>query len=130
MLDILSPESSKGSRVALNGLAQLAVNRVELHGANDLVLLGLDSNQEEPLLHLVCAVVDDLAFIERRVAIEHLLRLRVSLHGPMVDAGLGYQGDGVEADPLPEDDSLRHVVGFHFALHLQIEDLKRTAGWQ
>lgn len=75
MLDILSPESSKGSRMALNGLAQLAVNRVELHGTNDLVLLGLDSNQEEPLLHLVCAVVDDLAFIERRVAIEHLLRL-------------------------------------------------------
>ena len=129
MLYVLPPKSSKGSRVALNRLAQLAVNRVELHGPNNLVLLRLYANQEEPLLCLVCAVVNDLAVVERRVAVKHLLRLRVALHGPVVDVGLGYQGDGVQADPLPEDDTLRHVVRLHLAFHLQVEDLKCTASW-
>lgn len=46
-----------------------------------------------------------------------------TLHGPVVDGGLGYQGNGVEVDPLPEHDLVCHLVSLHLALHLDVEDL-------
>ena len=54
----------------------------------------------------------------------------LTLHGPVVDGSLGYQGDGVEVDPLPEGDFLHHLVGLHLALHLNVEDLQTLARWR
>ena len=64
------------------------------------------------------------------MAVKHLLRLGLPLHGPVVDGGLRYQGDGVEVDPLPEDDVVRHLVGLHLALHLNVEDLQVLGSWE
>ena len=47
-----------------------------------------------------------------------------TFHRPMKDSSLGNQGDGVEVDPLPEDDVVHHLVSLHSALHLNIEDLQ------
>ena len=41
----------------------------------------------------------------------------------MVDGGLSNQGNGVEVDPLPEDDIIDHLVSLHTTLHLNVEDL-------
>ena len=41
----------------------------------------------------------------------------------MEDGGLGNQGNGVEIDPLPEDDIVYHLVSLHTTLHLNVEDL-------
>jgi hypothetical protein len=44
----LHAELDEGGCVALDGLAHLALDRVELHGANNAVLLGGDTDQEKP----------------------------------------------------------------------------------
>ena len=44
----LHAELDEGSRVALDGLADLSLDGVELHGAHDAVLLGGDADQKEP----------------------------------------------------------------------------------
>ena len=62
------------------------------------------------------------------VTIKDLGGLAVPLHGPVVDAGLCDQGDGVQADPLPEHDVVRHGVRLHLRLHLDVEDLKGLGG--
>ena len=49
--------------------------------------------------------------------------LGVSLHAPMVDGVVCDQGDRVEGDPLPEGHVVRHGVGLHLALHLNVKDL-------
>ena len=54
----------------------------------------------------------------------------LTLHGPVVDGGLGNQGDGVEVDPLPERDVLDHLVGLHLALHLYVEYLETLSSWR
>ena len=48
----------------------------------------------------------------------------------MVDCCLSDEGDGVEADPLPEDDVVGHVVSLHLGLHLDVEDLEGLTGLQ
>ena len=42
----------------------------------------------------------------------------------MVDGRVGGQSDGVDTDPLPELNVFSHRVRFHFALHLNVEDLQ------
>ena len=42
----------------------------------------------------------------------------------MKDSSLRNQGNGVEVDPLPEDDIVYHLVSLHSTLHLNVEDLK------
>ena len=44
----LHPELNEGRGVALDRLADLSLDRVELHGADDAVLLGRDADQQEP----------------------------------------------------------------------------------
>jgi len=44
----LHAELNEGGRVAFDGLAHLAFDRVELHGADHTVLLGGDADQEKP----------------------------------------------------------------------------------
>ena len=46
----------------------------------------------------------------------------------MVHRGLRHQGDHVLRYPLPEDDIVRHSVGLHLGLHLNVEDLQGLLG--
>lgn len=48
----------------------------------------------------------------------------------MVDGGIRHQTDSVHIDPLPEGDFLRHRVGLHLALHLNVEDLEGAASYE
>ena len=73
-------ELREGGGVTFDGLTDLALDRVELHGADDAVLLRADADEEEPLERGVCAVVDDLTSGQARVTIEHLQRLRIACH--------------------------------------------------
>ncbi len=54
-------ELGEGGSVALDGLADLSFDGVELHVACHTMLLSRDANQKEPLESLVRSVVDDLA---------------------------------------------------------------------
>ena len=46
----------------------------------------------------------------------------------MVDSGLRDESYGVEVDPLPEDDIVRHLMFLYHALHLNVvEDLQFLA---
>lgn len=105
-------------------LRDLALDGVQLHGAHDAVLLGRDADQEQPRLLRIRAVVNNLAIIKRRMALEHLDGLRVALHRPVEDARLGDQRERVERDPLPEHNVLGHCVRLHLRLHLDVEDLQ------
>ena len=61
-----------------------------------------------------------------RYNIDAMVKLKIivfTFHGPVIDRGFCYQGDGVEVDPLPEGDVLHHLMGLHLALHLYVEDL-------
>lgn len=61
--------------MALDGLTDLAFNRVELHVASHTMLLCRDAHQEKPFQGLVCTIVDDLATNKTGMAVKHLLRL-------------------------------------------------------
>jgi len=50
---------------------------------------------------------------------------RPTFHAPVVDGGVGGQGNGVDGDPLPELDVFGHRMSLHLALHLNVEDLQR-----
>ena len=69
-----------------------------------------------------------LAASETGVPVKDLLRRRVTLHAPVKDRGLGHQSDGVQRDPLPEDDVVGHYVGLHLGLHLDVENLQGFLG--
>ena len=58
------------------------------------------------------------------MTLECLAGLRVALHGPVVDRGLGHQGQSVQGYPLPEYHVLCHRVRLHLRLHLDVEDLQ------
>ena len=45
----------------------------------------------------------------------------------MEDGGLCDKGDGVQVDPLPEDDLVHHLMCLHLTLHLYVEDLEVLA---
>ena len=71
-------ELREGGGVTFDGLTDLALDRVQLHGADDAVLLCANADEEEPLERGVSTVVDDLTTGQTRVSIEHLQRLRVT----------------------------------------------------
>ena len=50
--------------------------------------------------------------------------LALTFHGPVVNSCLCDKCNGVQVDPLPEDDIICHLVCFHLALHLNVEDLQ------
>ena len=64
LLISLHLELTEGSRVALNGLGDVPLHAVELHGPHHPVVLGADSDEKEPGVVLVSAVVD---YLEREV---------------------------------------------------------------
>ena len=115
--------------MSLDGLADLALHRVELHRPHHSVLLGLDAHQEEPLLCLVCSVVDDLAANQRGMSLKHLNRLGIPLHRPVIHYSLCDNTDSVEIDPLPEYDVIWHGMALHLALHLNVEYLELSSGF-
>ena len=53
-------ELYESSRVALDGLADVPLHAVELHGPHHPVLLGRDPDQQQPVLRCVRPVVDYL----------------------------------------------------------------------
>ena len=53
-------ELYESSRVALDGLADVPLDAVELHGPHHPVLLGRDADQQQPVLRRVRPVVDYL----------------------------------------------------------------------
>ena len=93
-----------------------------------LVHLRLDADEHHPLLVRRRLVVDDLSVVERRVAVEDLLRLRLALHRPMEDGARGHHRHGRRRDPLPEDHRLGELVRLHLRFHVHIEDLQVVAG--
>ena len=64
MLVPLHLELTEGSRVTLNGLGDVPLHAVELHGPDHPVVLGADTDEKEPGVVLVSAVVD---YLEREV---------------------------------------------------------------
>ena len=64
LLISLHLELTEGSRVALNGLGDVPLHAVQLHGPHHPVVLGADSDEKEPGVVLVSAVVD---YLEREV---------------------------------------------------------------
>ena len=64
------------------------------------------------------------------MTVEDLRRGGVALHAPVEHGGLRHQGDHVLRDPLPEDHVVRHGVGLHLGLHLNVEDLQGFLGLQ
>ena len=60
LLISLHLELTEGSRVALNGLGDVPLHAVELHGPDHPVVLGADTDKKEPGVVLVSAVVDYL----------------------------------------------------------------------
>lgn len=81
------------------------------------------ASQKQPFLLGICAIIDDLAARETRVAVEHLYWLRLPFHAPVVDSVVGDQCDRVQRDPLPKGDIVSHGVRLHFALHFNVKDL-------
>lgn len=51
----------------------------------------------------------------------------LTFHAPVVDGIVCDETDGVNTDPLPESHFICHCVCLHFALHLNVEDLKGLA---
>lgn len=60
--------------------------------------------------------------------VEHFNGLRVAFHTPVVDCVVGYEGYGVQGDPLPERNVVGHGVRLHLALHFNVEDLQSFRG--
>lgn len=87
-----------------------------------------DPDEQQPLLLGVSAVVDDLTACQAGVPVEDFDWLGVPLHAPMVDCVVGHKCHCVEGDPLPKGDVVRHGVGLHLALHLNVKDLKGFGG--
>ena len=69
-----------------------------------------------------------LATLQLSVAIEHLLRPRVTIHGPVENRGGGNEGDVGGSDPSPVNNRLRDGVALQPALGLQVEDLQLPLG--
>ena len=53
-------ELAEGGRVPLDGLGHVPLDAEELHGADHAVVLGRDPDQQQPVHHVVRAVVDNL----------------------------------------------------------------------
>jgi hypothetical protein len=50
-----------------------------------------------------------------------------TFHGPVIDSSVCDQSNCVEVHPAPEDNVFSHIMCFHLALHLNVEDLKGLA---
>ena len=50
-------------------------------------------------------------------------KLKLTVHAPMVARIISGEGDGVGADPFPEDNLFCHRVCLHLTLHFNVEDL-------
>ena len=97
------------------------INAVQLSDTNTTLLFPMaEMIYEENCSHLTAC--------EAGMSVEDFGWLAVTLHGPVVDGGLRHQGDHVLGDPLPEDDVIRHGVGFHLRLHLDVEYLQSLLG--
>ena len=60
-------ELAEGGGVTLDGLGDVPLDAVELHGANHTVVLGRDTDQQQPVHGFVGPVVDDLT---RKILLE------------------------------------------------------------
>lgn len=69
-----------------------------------------------------------LAPFQLSVAVEHLLRAGVALHGPVEHCGGGNEGDRRGVEPPPEHDGLGDGVALQPALRLQVKDLELPLG--
>ena len=82
-------------------------------------------------MHVVVgAVVDDYAALEVGVTVEDFDWLAVAVDAPVEDGGFGDDADRVHGDPFPEDALFGQVVGLHFALELDVEDLEGARGFE
>ena len=60
LLVSLQLELAEGGGVALDGLGHIPLDAKELHGANHAIILGRDTDQQEPVHHFVSAVINNL----------------------------------------------------------------------
>ena len=123
-------DGMEGTGVALEGLADLLLDGVQLHVAVDGPAgPGRDAPDEAPLLVGTDVVVDDLGVgSDGRVAVKDLGGGRIALDGPVVDRPGGDEGEVGGRRPLPEHDGLRHGVALELGLGVEVEDLEGCAG--
>lgn len=95
-----------------------------------VIYLCWNTDEQQPLLFGIGAVVDDLTACKTGVTVKHFDWLRITLHAPVVDCVVCDEGNSVEGDPLPEGHVIRHCVGLHLALHLNVEDLQSLCRWK
>ena len=128
--------------MSFNGLGDASLAGEELHRAFDLESggvggVGADADENEPLLVLGDAVVDDLVAGEGKMSVEYLDG-RVGSGGigggggsvgdPVVDRAVGDDTEGRGRDPVPESDIFVHQVRFDLLLELDVEDLELPGG--
>ena len=123
-------DGMEGTGVALEGLADLLLDGVQLHVAVDGPAgPGRDAPDEAPLLVGTDVVVDDLGVgSDGRVAVKDLGGGRIALDGPVVDRPGGDEGEVGGRRPLPEHNGLRHGVALELGLGVEVEDLEGRAG--
>mmetsp|Transcript_27593 Transcript_27593/g.79608 ORF Transcript_27593/g.79608 Transcript_27593/m.79608 type:complete len:1497 (-) Transcript_27593:110-4600(-) len=124
------PDGVEGPGVALEGLADLLLDGVQLHVAVDGAAgPGRDAPDEAPLLVGTDVVVDDLGVgADGRMPIKGLDGGRIALGGPVVDRPGRDEGEVGSRRPLPEHDGLRHGVALELGLGVEVEDLEGRPG--
>ena len=129
--------------MSFNGLGDASLAGEELHRAFDLESggvggVGADADENEPLLVLGDAVVDDLVAGEGEMTVEDLDG-RIGRGGvgggggsvgdPVVDGAVGDDAEGGGRDPVPEGHVFVHQVRFDLLFELDVEDLELAGGW-
>ena len=63
-------ELAEGGGVTLDGLGDVPLNTEELHGADHAIILGRDTDQQEPVHDFVSAVINNLGEKEHTLGAE------------------------------------------------------------
>ncbi|GIX64753.1 branched-chain amino acid ABC transporter permease [Babesia caballi] len=125
--DVLGdPQPAEGAGVAFQLLLLAALGGVELDGPLDgrALVEGVDAAQEAPLGVGVGGVVDQLGGLvgELPRAREHEEGLACA-HGPVVDGGVGHDGEFRGRDPAPKHHRFLELVSSQLFLCFEVEDL-------
>ena len=54
-------------------------------------------------------------------------QILITFHRPVINCGFCDKSKSIDIDPFPESNIFNHGVCLHFALHFNVEDLKRSS---